>query len=217
VKTAQGTLPSVFWPAVHHEVWSSGEFNPSKTTIDVRDGHAFDARTDIPPGGTTFKLLRRHDESGVSGTGFVLEGIVFTDGSCVVRWCTDTADQSWTVYGIENGKSGWHRFIDIHVQSHHNDVRIEFVNGRQEWTWEQAVPIEEERQRYYDRLEKSLVEWVRYHEGPMPTILTEFRRFIMPRTTAYQKVVEEIIEEQGTQVILEAVLRMVERERKGQD
>ena len=38
-----------------------------------------------------FYLLRRHDHSGVSGTGVVAEGIEFTDGRVAMRWLTDTA------------------------------------------------------------------------------------------------------------------------------
>lgn len=33
-----------------------------------------------------FKLHRDRDVSGVSGTGIVAEGVVFSDGTCVVRW-----------------------------------------------------------------------------------------------------------------------------------
>ena len=34
----------------------------------------------------TFELVRYHDVSGVSGTGTVAEGCVFTDGSVALRW-----------------------------------------------------------------------------------------------------------------------------------
>lgn len=34
----------------------------------------------------TFELVRFHDVSGVSGTGAVAEGCVFTDGSVALRW-----------------------------------------------------------------------------------------------------------------------------------
>lgn len=33
-----------------------------------------------------FQLQRSEDFSGVSGTGFVAEGIEFTDGTAVIRW-----------------------------------------------------------------------------------------------------------------------------------
>lgn len=34
----------------------------------------------------TFELHRDTDVSGVSGTGVVAEGVVFTDGTTVIRW-----------------------------------------------------------------------------------------------------------------------------------
>lgn len=38
----------------------------------------------------TFLLERTEDESGVSGTGEVAEGVQFSDGLCVMRWLTTT-------------------------------------------------------------------------------------------------------------------------------
>ncbi len=35
-----------------------------------------------------FHLLRLEDESGVSGTGIVAEGVVFSTGRCVLNWLT---------------------------------------------------------------------------------------------------------------------------------
>jgi hypothetical protein len=37
-----------------------------------------------------FYLVRDEDETGISGTGVVAEGLEFSDGSCVMRWLTDT-------------------------------------------------------------------------------------------------------------------------------
>lgn len=34
----------------------------------------------------TFILVRREDVTGVSGTGKVVEGVVFSDGSVVLKW-----------------------------------------------------------------------------------------------------------------------------------
>lgn len=39
----------------------------------------------------TFVLKRDIDETGVSGTGIVAEGVQFTDGNCAMRWLTETA------------------------------------------------------------------------------------------------------------------------------
>ncbi len=38
-----------------------------------------------------FYVVRKEDETGVSGTGIVAEGVVFWDGTCVIKWTTDTS------------------------------------------------------------------------------------------------------------------------------
>jgi len=38
---------------------------------------------------STFDLIRLSDAGGVSGTGHVAEGVVFADGTTVIRWLTD--------------------------------------------------------------------------------------------------------------------------------
>lgn len=38
-----------------------------------------------------FKLIRKEDESGISGTGNVAGGVEFDDGTCAMRWDTATA------------------------------------------------------------------------------------------------------------------------------
>lgn len=39
----------------------------------------------------TFYLERLEDETGISGTGIVTEGVQFSNGSCVMRWLTATS------------------------------------------------------------------------------------------------------------------------------
>jgi hypothetical protein len=38
-----------------------------------------------------FKLLRVVDESGISGTGYVAEGVQFSSGRVVMQWTTGTS------------------------------------------------------------------------------------------------------------------------------
>lgn len=72
----------------------------------------------------TFTLNRGNDESGVSGTGDVLEGVEFSDGKVVVEWTSKPAS---TVI--------WANFDDfwtIHVASHpSNKSVVTFSNGEQ--------------------------------------------------------------------------------------
>lgn len=38
-----------------------------------------------------FKLIRRHDVTGVSGEGHVADGVQWPDGTCALRWRTQVA------------------------------------------------------------------------------------------------------------------------------
>ncbi len=40
-----------------------------------------------------FRLFRNHDASGVSGTGCVAQGVVFSDGVVAMRWLTKTRSE----------------------------------------------------------------------------------------------------------------------------
>jgi hypothetical protein len=67
----------------------------------------------------TFSMIRGSDESGVSGTGKVLEGVLFSDGTVVVRWLTPHVASSTAVY------TNMVDFEQIHIYSHPtNKTRI---------------------------------------------------------------------------------------------
>lgn len=67
----------------------------------------------------TFSMIRGSDESGVSGTGKVLEGVLFSDGKVVVRWLTPHVASSTAIY---DSLDDFHR---IHIESHPtNKTRI---------------------------------------------------------------------------------------------
>lgn len=59
-----------------------------------------------------FEMIRKADESGVSGIGKVLEGIVFSGGKTVVQWCVEGKPNSTVVYDT------FEDFKIIHVYSH---------------------------------------------------------------------------------------------------
>lgn len=44
-----------------------------------------------------FTLVREQDISGVSGIGIVAEGIMFSDGTCALRWLSE--NPSTNIYG----------------------------------------------------------------------------------------------------------------------
>lgn len=66
-------------------------------------------------------MHRSGDESGVSGTGYVLEGVEFTDGTVVVRWTVEGMPTSTAVY------PNFDAFRQIHIDSHpSNDTVIDW-------------------------------------------------------------------------------------------
>ena len=73
-----------------------------------------------------FEQQRGHDEGGMSGTGKVLEGIVFSDGTVAIHWTTEL----WSVTFFPN----WRTFFDIHTGGHpSNQTIIAFPTVGLEW------------------------------------------------------------------------------------
>lgn len=65
-----------------------------------------------------FRLKRIEDESGVSGTGYVAEGVQFTDGTCVLHWLSPT-----TCTAI------YHSYVElIHIHGHEGKTTLEWVD-----------------------------------------------------------------------------------------
>ena len=60
-----------------------------------------------------FRLIRNEDETGVFGTGVVLDGIIFPSGQCVVMW--RGAAPAITVW------QSFDAFKRIHIDSHPNN------------------------------------------------------------------------------------------------
>jgi len=67
-----------------------------------------------------FTLIRRTDESGVSGTGRVLDGVVFHTGQVVVCWRTDINAQEPGYSSLAIYPS-WDAFLHVHVHPHAPD------------------------------------------------------------------------------------------------
>jgi hypothetical protein len=69
-----------------------------------------------------FAMVRNGDESGVSGTGRVLDGVLWPDGHVAVRWRTETAS--------ETQFADWSTFHAIHVCAHPtNNSDLPFADG----------------------------------------------------------------------------------------
>ena len=73
-----------------------------------------------------FTLLRHVDESGISGTGRVLDGVIFHTGQVVVCWRTDI-NAGKPGYSSIAMYSSWEAFLSVHVQPHpSNATEIRF-------------------------------------------------------------------------------------------
>ncbi|MBB4637490.1 hypothetical protein [Longimicrobium terrae] len=76
-----------------------------------------------------FTLIRRIDETGVSGTGRILDGVVFHTGQVVVCWRTDESETQpgFSSLGVY---PSWEAFHHVHVAPHPaGSAEIEFLTG----------------------------------------------------------------------------------------
>ena len=77
-----------------------------------------------PSGMRTFTLRRTEDVSGVSGTGVVLEGTLFTTGVVVVHWLTPPPRGSIAIFDTLD------QLLSIHVRPHpENRAVLTFDDG----------------------------------------------------------------------------------------
>jgi hypothetical protein len=77
-----------------------------------------------PEGMRRFVMHRERDVSGVSGTGVVLEGVLFSTGVVVIHWLTPPPRGSISVFDSID------QFLAIHVAPHpDNNSFLEFEDG----------------------------------------------------------------------------------------
>jgi len=81
-----------------------------------------------------FSLIRESDETGVSGTGEVLKGVILPDGRTIIEWISDI--KSTTIY------KSFSDFLQIHVIRHpNNNHRLHILKGTQ---WEKVIISQKE-------------------------------------------------------------------------
>jgi hypothetical protein len=74
----------------------------------------------------TFTVHREYDASGVSGTGIVVEGVLFSTGVVVVHWLTPAPRGSIGVWDSLD------QFLSIHVAPHpENQTVVSFDDGEE--------------------------------------------------------------------------------------
>lgn len=64
-----------------------------------------------------FTITRQQDESGVSGTGRILDGVLWHNGKVTVCWRTDV-DASKHGHSSIGIYDSWDAFAHIHINSH---------------------------------------------------------------------------------------------------
>ncbi len=88
------------------------------------EGRRSTDRLRAPFGMRTFTLRRSEDVSGVSGTGIVLEGTLFTTGIVVVHWLTPPPRGSIAIFDTLD------QLLSIHVRPHpENGAVLIFDDG----------------------------------------------------------------------------------------
>ena len=100
-----------------------------------------------PQGISTFTVCRLSDESGISGTGVVIEGIVLATGQCVVHWLYPAPKGSIAIFDSISD------FISVHIKPHlGNETIITYEDGEQhlfksDGTKEVKMPSEPEEEK----------------------------------------------------------------------
>jgi len=70
-----------------------------------------------------FRMVRQEDESGFSGTGHVLTGVVFENGKTVIQWVSVEDKQSIAIY------PSYEIFKHFHIDGHpDNKTTIQWLD-----------------------------------------------------------------------------------------
>ena len=90
-----------------------------------------------PRGIQTFTVARTSDETGVSGEGVVIEGVLLATGQCIAHWLYPRPKGSIAIFDSMND------FVTVHIKPHPgNRTIITYDDGEQE---RYGLFIEEEK------------------------------------------------------------------------
>ena len=79
-----------------------------------------------PRGIRSFTVCRQHDESGVSGEGVIVEGVLLATGQTIVHWLYPPPTGAIAIF------NSLHDFIQVHIKPHPaNKTIITFEDGEQ--------------------------------------------------------------------------------------
>lgn len=80
-----------------------------------------------PRGIQTFTVARQSDETGISGEGVVIEGVLLATGQCIAHWLYPRPKGSIAIFDSMND------FITVHIRPHpSNRTIITYDDGEQE-------------------------------------------------------------------------------------
>ena len=71
-----------------------------------------------PEGIRTFTIARQYDQTGVSGVGVVIEGVVLATGQAVIHWLTPAPRGAIAIFDSMDD------FIKIHIKPHPGNASI---------------------------------------------------------------------------------------------
>ena len=80
-----------------------------------------------PQGISTFTVCRQDDETGVSGTGIVIEGCKLATGQCIVHWLYPPPRGGIAIFDSMSD------FVKVHIKPHpSNGTIITYDDGEQD-------------------------------------------------------------------------------------
>ena len=71
-----------------------------------------------PEGIRTFTVARQYDETGVSGVGVVIEGVVLATGQAIIHWLTPAPRGALAIFDSMSD------FIKIHINPHPDNASV---------------------------------------------------------------------------------------------
>jgi len=74
--------------------------------------------TKAPEGIRTFTIARQYDETGVSGVGVVIEGVVLATGQTIIHWLTPAPRGALAIFDSMDD------FTKIHIRPHPDNASI---------------------------------------------------------------------------------------------
>jgi len=103
------------------EVTNEEEKPPSEELIPKKPSRL------CPRGIQTFTVARQADETGVSGEGVVIEGVLLATGQCIAHWLYPRPKGSIAIFDSMND------FVTVHIKPHPaNRTIITYDDGEQE-------------------------------------------------------------------------------------